>query len=168
GLEGQLGIGPTRGSSEPQVIESLGEVTDFCLGDAHTCALRSNGNVSCFGANNLGQLGMGRNDVQTQPQQSLLPEGAVSLSCGQHHTCAKMSNGTLMCWGWNSRGQLGDPTSGNSYMVWPVSVHGIGAQRLLALGAEHSCVLQEDGRVWCVGRNDYGQLGNGTSDDSGQ
>ena len=36
----------------------------------------------------------------------------------------------------------------------------------IALGGSHSCALLTDGKVMCWGRNEFGQLGNGTSVDS--
>jgi alpha-tubulin suppressor-like RCC1 family protein len=33
----------------------------------------------------------------------------------------------------------------------------------LTLGHAHACVLLNDGRVQCVGTNDQGQLGDGTT-----
>src|SRR5688500_2710144 len=31
-----------------------------------------------------------------------------------------------------------------------------------AVGRDHACALRADGEVWCWGRNDRGQLGDGT------
>ena len=35
----------------------------------------------------------------------------------------------------------------------------------LAAGGSHSMVLKKDGSVWTTGRNNYGQLGDGSKDD---
>ena len=35
----------------------------------------------------------------------------------------------------------------------------------LALGEKHSMILKADGSVWATGRNEYGQLGDGTTSD---
>jgi len=32
----------------------------------------------------------------------------------------------------------------------------------IATGSDHTCALREDGQVWCWGRNDKGQLGDGS------
>src|SRR5688572_28173813 len=36
----------------------------------------------------------------------------------------------------------------------------------VSAGDLHSCAVREDGTVWCWGRNDKGQLGDGTASDS--
>ena len=150
---GQLGVGPMARAAAPQEVERLGAVMQFCAGMTHT-ALESDGEVFCFGRNHVGQLGMGRNDEQPQPQQVLLPEGAGAV-CGARHTCATMANGNA-CAGAQQLWSAGDPASGNAYMVWPVPVHGIDQVDELALGGEHSCVLQQDRTVRCWGRGNEG------------
>ena len=36
----------------------------------------------------------------------------------------------------------------------------------IAPGTRHACALKTDGTVWCWGKNDRGQLGDGTKVDS--
>jgi alpha-tubulin suppressor-like RCC1 family protein len=43
----------------------------------------------------------------------------------------------------------------------PVAVKGLTRIKMLAVGGFHNCVLAEDGKVWCWGKNDEGQLGVG-------
>ena len=42
-------------------------------------------------------------------------------------------------------------------------MHSRGAK--VAAGWQHSAVIKEDGSVWTMGRNAYGQLGDGTETD---
>jgi alpha-tubulin suppressor-like RCC1 family protein len=61
--------------------------------------------------------------------------------------------------------QLGDETSKNS--PTPLLVAGLGKDILkIDAGSGHNCILTKDGKVKCWGENWFGQLGNGTSDNS--
>jgi len=44
----------------------------------------------------------------------------------------------------------------------PVQIYNSGVSQVAA-GREHSLILKTDGSLWVTGRNDYGQLGDGTS-----
>ncbi len=66
-------------------------------GGFHTCAVRTNGNVACWGQNGVGQANP--------------PGGAfVALSAGGLHTCGMRANGSVACWGDNGSGQATPPT----------------------------------------------------------
>ena len=103
---------------------------------------------------------------------ALLPfavEGAVtSIALGAFHSCALLTDSKVKCWGWNEFGQLGDGSNSPSFHLTPVEVSGIPNVTNIALGGGHSCVLTGSGDVWCWGRNDYGQVGNGREDGSEQ
>ena len=92
--------------------------------------------------------------------------GAVAIDAGNRHTCAVLGNGTARCWGYNLNGQLGDGTTTNS--IAPVTVSGLTDAVAISATAsfEHWCVVLADSTARCWGRNDSGQLGNGTTTDS--
>jgi alpha-tubulin suppressor-like RCC1 family protein len=92
----------------------------IATGDFHTCAMRSNGTVQCWGSNSLGQLGNGMTIDSPTPVAVSGVNGATAVSAGALHTCAALSGGTIQCWGSNGEGQLGNGTTSDSPV--PVTV----------------------------------------------
>lgn len=101
-------------------------------------------------------------------------DGAVDEDCddvrftdvavGDRTSCVLSRDGSarrLACWGDGSWGLFGDD---RSVRVRPTPVTAPPGVSALAMGAAHLCALAL-GRVWCVGRNDSGALGDGGLDD---
>jgi len=90
-----------------------------------------------------------------------LTAGVTSLGVGYYHTCAVVLGG-VRCWGSNGYGQLGDGTT--STRSSPVQVAGLttGVVQVVS-GVYHSCALLETGAVQCWGRNNNGNLGDGST-----
>ena len=81
----------------------------MAAGGEHTCAVKTNGRLYCWGYNGDGQLGDGTTTNRTVPTQvSGAATDWLSVAAGGRHTCALKTNGRLYCWGWNFYGQLGD------------------------------------------------------------
>jgi len=88
----------------------------------------------------------------------------AAIASGVAFSCALLTDGSVQCWGSNSRGQLGDGTTDNRSR--PVVVDGLaGGVVQLAAGTNHACAVLQDQRVKCWGRNDSGQLGDGSTVD---
>ena len=98
-------------------------------------------------------------------------EGIVypKIVAGANHFVALKANGEVWTWGLNNNGQLGlgdqvtrtKPTNSNIYTLDNnEQINAID----VAAGSNYTLVLKADGTVWSAGRNDYGQLGDGTTD----
>lgn len=166
---GQLGANVTTTplSNVPVSVPDLpNDITQIASGYDHSCGIRQNDNVVCWGANSYGQLGDGSiNPSKGTETTDSLGGRAVEVATGQSHTCALLINGTVRCWGANSYGQLGNDTTTGS--PTPVSVVGLPKKATaITAGALHTCALLEDGTLRCWGRNDKGQLGTGNRDNS--
>jgi alpha-tubulin suppressor-like RCC1 family protein len=166
---GQLGNGnSTDYSTLPVDVVGLSSgVTALAAGGAHTCALTTSGGVMCWGDNSFGQLGDGTANWRLSPVEVVgLPTGVTAIASGNNHTCALSTSGKVQCWGDNSFGQLGDGT--NVDHSTPVDVVGLFSEvTALAAGCGHNCVLTSPwGGVRCWGQNSYGQLGDGSTQES--
>ncbi|PKN22879.1 MAG: hypothetical protein CVU65_14635 [Deltaproteobacteria bacterium HGW-Deltaproteobacteria-22] len=138
--------------------------TTVSAGNTHTCAVRSNGTVWCWGSNTSGQLGNSSTiDSQIPVQVSTISSGATMVSVGRSHSCAIVS-GAIKCWGNNSYGQLGDGSTDMS--TKPVAVTNMTSLvTRISAGQYHTCAVKS-GSAYCWGRNANGQLGNGTTSNS--
>jgi hypothetical protein len=116
-------------------------------GENHSCAIRPNRTVVCWGRNKERQLGGGTAGNQSRPVQVTGLAGAVSVAAGRFHTCAILADGTGRCWGSNSSGQLGNV--GGSTSSGPVAVTGLSGAVQISVGAlcpaqqRHGAVLGE-------------------------
>jgi alpha-tubulin suppressor-like RCC1 family protein len=132
----------------------------------HSCAVKTDGTLWCWGGNLSGQLGSDSIAVlptaQTSDPVQVTGTTWKSVSAGQSHTCAVTVDGTLWCWGDNSEGQLGDGTEDSEST--PVAVGSGQTWTMVAAGISHTCALATGGSLWCWGDNSAGQLGIGSND----
>jgi alpha-tubulin suppressor-like RCC1 family protein len=159
--EGQIGQHPTDvlRSSVPLEISGLTGVTAVAAGARHTCVLKSDTTVHCFGASGqaIGNLSSG---ITYQPIQVLT--GAASITAGGGHSCAVMTTGAVRCWGSGFSGELGDGTGSSSHI--PVEALAASEQAVaVSAGNSHTCALLSDGTVKCWGFNMEGSLGDGST-----
>ncbi len=136
---------PAAGQAVPSTVSA---------GYDHTCAVRSNGTVYCWGSNAKGQLGVVGGSSVTPVLADLPGLEFVAVSSGEAHSCALTSAGAIYCWGSNDSGQRG-----GSSLTTPLSG---GPWAGVSAGDQHTCAVTTTNLVFCWGDNQFGQLGDGT------
>jgi alpha-tubulin suppressor-like RCC1 family protein len=162
---GQLGDGSTTRRLTPVLVQALDNVKEIsAAGVSHTCALKNDGTVWCWGSNSSGELGDGTFTNRLAPVRVVGIESATHLSVDASHACVILQNGNIRCWGNNSSGKLGDGTQTNRNI--PVLVTSPNRAVVIEAGGTHTCAVYENGNTSCWGLNSSGQLGLGTSTSS--
>jgi alpha-tubulin suppressor-like RCC1 family protein len=134
-------------------------------GLGHSLALKTDGTLWAWGLNDRGQLGDGTTADAVSPVRISTDTDWVLVAAGGRHNLALKSNGTLWAWGSNVHGQLGNGT-----LVDELSPVQIGLDTdwvAIAAGGElsHSLARKSNGKLYAWGRNNRGQLGDGTTVD---
>lgn len=160
-------------TNEIIILNQGEEVILVSLGTAHSAALTSDGRLFTWGNNNSGQLGDGTIVSHFEPQEITsyfnLYDGEmiIDISLGVYHSSALTSMGRLFTWGNNSFGQLGNGTTTSSSLPIDITnylglANGVFISSI-SLGFNYSSAITSDGRLLIWGRNDHGQIGNGTT-----
>lgn len=157
---GQLGNDSSLSSrSLPAAVFGLSDVMEIDAGARHTCALRTDGSVLCWGEDTSGQLGNG-SVTGNQPMPGVVAglTSVTAIATGGSHTCAARTGGSVSCWGSDSFGQLGNGSATTGNQTSPVAASVTGATAITA-GQSHTCALTA-GVLRCWGSDSSGQLGN--------
>lgn len=141
-------------------------------GGNHTCGLRVDGSLWCWGSNQFGQLGsatnVGTTTAVTRPVRVGASTSWVAVKAGNGLTCGVMRNHTAWCWGQNSLGQLGNATNSGTSTPnrTPLAVAGgaVWASVVTSTTGRATCGIRTDHSLYCWGSDSNGQLGNGAAD----
>ncbi len=177
---GVYGNGTRTNSTTPTPTDATGvlrgkKIISMAAGNSSVCALSSDNGLFCWGNNNTyGQLGDGTTTTLYTPV-AVKMDGALAgktikqISVGNYYACALTTDGGVYCWGYNNYGQLGNGTTNNSSVPVAVNTAGVLAGKTvtsISAGETNTCAVTSDGSAACWGYNNYGQLGNGTTNNS--
>ncbi|MBX3224103.1 MAG: hypothetical protein KF795_26545 [Labilithrix sp.] len=164
-------LNPQEVVTDPNLLTPLDGVTAVASGGKHTCALRQ-GAVFCWGTNDAGQLGVASGVTPLRAFAAAVPQIATVTAIGvaEHVSCAVRADKTVWCWG----ADIASLPDGGAIVSTPTptQIKGPGGAGVLsdvvevAPGLRHVCARKSDSSVWCWGKNDRGQLGDGTTTDS--
>lgn len=180
GQLGTVGDGTLTRSTNLVPIAEIDDAIELSVGGAHTCVLRRDRSVWCWGYGAHGELGDGVpvadalwDECETyfpfwrDPRGRLEPRpvagirDATHVSAGLNHSCAIVGDGEVWCWGGGSYGELGDGLGVDS--ATPVRVVGIDDAVQLSTGGWRTCAVRRSGVLTCWGRE---YLGNGANTSS--
>lgn len=177
---GQVGLQADGSKHEPIVILALQNdpVIKIASGNDHTAALTKSGNIYTWGCAEQGQLGRimgcfasrgGRRGLQyiLNPKQVRDRRRGLKFKdvfCGSYSTFALAQDGAVFAWGLNNYGQLGTGDVETQY--GPVKIESLTSLLSdecvsIASGQHHTIVLDAAGKVYAMGRAEYGRLGLG-------
>ncbi|XP_074649618.1 E3 ubiquitin-protein ligase HERC2-like [Tubulanus polymorphus] len=168
GIYGRLGHGNSEDHLTPTPVTGLKgqRVVDVALGsgDAQTLAVTDTGSVYSWGDGDYGKLGHGRSDGCKSPKhiEKLQSQHVTRVYCGAQFSIALTKNGRVITWGKGDNHRLGHGTEG--HMREPKRIEALAQKKVLdiAVGSMHTLAITEDGEVYSWGRNDQGQLGDGS------
>jgi hypothetical protein len=146
----------------------------LAAGNKWTCAVDGKGVLWCWGGRFLSPRS--ENSIccvtNSEPTQDEMQGGrqVLALAVGDDRGCVVLDDGSTRCWGVNHYGETGSrPLDRKAAIPEPrfldtSKVPGRFAE--ISVSGQHSCALDRKGQAWCWGRNDKGQLGDGTRKDS--
>ena len=135
----------------------------LALGEAYSCAIKSDRTIACWGSGNVGRMGNGSIDNQDYPVAVTGINNAVQVASKQDTGCALLENGEVKCWGAGLYGSLGDNNAGFHHATSPTSVQNLNNVVQIGIGKDHGCALLANGQLRCWGRGTNYRLGRGNN-----
>lgn len=118
--------------------------------------------VIAWGSGEDGQLRIGNSEDKEWvcAISALSSSNVCSVVSGSRNSLAICDDGKLFTWGWNQRGTLGHPQETKNENV-PSQVKALANVKIIqaAIGGWHCLAVDEQGRAYAWGGNEYGQCG---------
>lgn len=172
GRPAPTGIRTTFGPVVDAAGQNLVGITRLAAGEQHSLALRRDGRVLSWGANDDGQLGNGSRAASAHPAYVRAPDGApgqltgiIDIAADSNTSVALRKDGTVVVWGRDNSGQRGnaditpDPLT-PSVVLNPTGSGPLTGIRAVSVDGGSELALTDKGTVLGWGDNTYGQLGS--------
>lgn len=176
----------TRPEPVVQGAEPIKHVVAIAASGESAYALLENGHILSWGGNKQGALGQPSSrygsNAKFLPPKEVLREGSteplsnvVEVAPGVHHVLAVLASGEAVGWGSGEEGALGELpgshatcTGKTPCMIGAFPIKGLEHVSVEAAtaGNQYSLVLS-GGRVYAFGHDQYGELANGTTAETG-
>ena len=161
---GTLGQGNTTNYSSPVQVGALSVWTQVTSSYYSAAAIQSNGTLWSWGANSYGQLGLNTNINYSSPVQVGTTSNWSQVAMQQWNIGAILqSSGTLYASGNNSFGNLGNNSTTNQSSPVTILSPSYGPWNKISSVSSYTMAIQNNGTLWGVGINSFGQLGLNTT-----
>ena len=159
---GQLGLGDiTSRYTFTQVTTNTDNIKSVHCGCHHTFILKNDGTLWSTGYNAEGELCLEGGNRYTFTQVTTNTDNIKEIHCGGYHNIVLKNDGTLWACGYNRHfGQLGLGDTIDRITLTQVTTNTDNIKSVYC-GYYHNIILKNDGTLWGCGKNDYGQLGLG-------
>lgn len=159
---GALGSGANSARSSPVQVGALKNWKKVVCGANFMVAIKTDGTLWSWGDNVFGMLGSGTTTPRSSPVQVGALTDWADVSVRSHSVLAIKTNGTL--WGWGAdNSNLGFGNSSLTAIVSPTQVGALTDWKYVVAGEYCSFAIKLNGSLWACGRNNFGQLGDGTT-----
>ncbi|WP_217914233.1 DUF11 domain-containing protein [Miltoncostaea marina] len=174
GTQASIGDDEVPGAVPPVDIGAGRRAVAIAAGDFHTCVIRDDGALVCWGFGQGGQLGHG-GTADIGDDETPAAAGPVNLNGrrvravagGTAHTCVVLDDGSARCWGFGGDGRLGYGGRADIPSAASAGPIALGPGRTavgISAGEAHSCAILDTGAVRCWGFGGNGRLGYGSTD----
>jgi len=153
-------------SSPKQITGTTWSSISHLSSDDSMAVFKTDSTFWVWGRNQYGNLGQNQAPANCSAYSSpvQIPGTTWSnASFSNEHGAAIRTDGTLWAWGSNYYGRLGQNAPQNSHYSSPVQIPGTTWNRVYASTAQCTFSTRTDGTLWAVGMNNYGQLGQNSS-----
>lgn len=151
------GDGSSSKSSPIQIDETL-KVNTVSNSQLKSCYINSLSQLICWG-NTVGDGTTNNLYIPTMIDKQTVYK---NIYAGDWAVCGITNSDALKCWGSNNSGQVGDGTTTDKLSPANIDSGTTYSKVILGIG-DHNCGITNSGKLKCWGRNNYGQLGDGTT-----
>jgi len=168
-FHGHLGDGTYDDRHRPVQIGTENNWKTVATGLNFSIAIKTDGTLWGWGFSSVGSIGLLTNGEFTSPTRIGTDNDWKSIAVGKQglHTLALKNSGALYVFGsiWSSGiGALGLGENVNFALV-PTQIGTNSDWRYISAGFNNSFGIKNNGTLWGWGQNDFGQLGDGTTQD---